>query len=59
LHFLQQRCAAGLFFNRRVSGGFIYETSDLRDKKRYSRVLGIRDAAEEWDGCNAVVDVIK
>lgn len=47
------------FSTENSPGGFIYEISDLRDEKHYSRVLGIRDAAATWRGDDAVVEVNK
>jgi len=38
-------------------GGFIYEISDLRDERHYSRVLGIQQAAANWAGDCAVREV--
>jgi hypothetical protein len=38
-------------------GGFIYEISDLRDEKHYSRVTGIRKSALDWDGSDAIREV--
>ena len=41
------------------AGGFIYEISDLRDEKHYSRVLGIQQAAEEWIGVPTSIEVTR
>lgn len=33
--------------------------SDLRDEKHYDRVLGIQQAAVNWNGVDAVLEVEK
>lgn len=45
------------FSTERAGGHFIFEMADLMEPAQYERVLGIKQAHEQWDGREPVIEV--
>lgn len=45
------------FSTEQLSGGFIFEMSDLMEADQYKRIMNIRSAAEDWDEATIAIEV--